>query len=296
MPDGPNNRNTCCVVVTFHPDHALPDRLSLITRQVDRLLIIDNGSGCSTDAILNTFTGDTRIEITRNSENLGLGVALNLGIRWAREHGYQWLLAMDQDSIAYDSILTGLADAYSAARGGREIAVIGANYLDQSTSVPFHSPTDLEVLWADATTVITSGSLVSLAGVESIGQFREDLFIDHVDDEFCLRARSKGFRVVITREILMEHVIGAPTRGRFLWKSLFTTNASATRRYYQTRNLLVIAKDYLSTDTRWVLNAFKTRLKELILMLMFENNKTDKLYKTILGVVDALRGRMGRID
>ncbi|MEN6372207.1 MAG: glycosyltransferase family 2 protein [Armatimonadota bacterium] len=291
-----NNQNTCSVVVTFHPDPALPDRLSPITRQVDRLLIVDNGSGNSVDTIFDTLASDTRIEIIRNKENLGLAAALNQGIRWAGEHGYQWVLTMDQDSLAYDSMLSGLADAYCAAQNSRNIAVIGANYVDRSTSIPFFSPTGLEKPWNDAKTVITSGSLVSLEAVEAIGSFRDDLFIDHVDDEFCLRARSKGFGVIITSEVFMEHVIGAPTKEIFFCKSLFTTNAPAARRYYQTRNLLVIAKEYFSADSGWVFNALKVRLKELILMLMFENNKLDKLWKTALGAFDALRGRMGRID
>lgn len=59
-----------------------------------------------------------------------------------------------------------------------------------------------------------SGSLLRLAAFEQLGDFRDDFFIDQVDNEFCLCARRNGLRVVQRRDTILLHRMGIDRRLR----------------------------------------------------------------------------------
>jgi rhamnosyltransferase len=65
--------------------------------------------------------------------------------------------------------------------------------------------------WVEVPTLITVGSLISVAAFARIGPFREDFFVDYADIEFCLRARRSGYHVVQGVAPTIEHAIGRPT-------------------------------------------------------------------------------------
>jgi rhamnosyltransferase len=44
--------------------------------------------------------------------------------------------------------------------------------------------------------VITSGSFIPISIFNDVGFMREELFIDFVDIDWCLRARAKGYEIV----------------------------------------------------------------------------------------------------
>ncbi len=63
--------------------------------------------------------------------------------------------------------------------------------------------------------MITSGSFVQLDILREIGGFKDELFIDSVDDEYCMRARDHGFAIIEATAFGTEHKIGAPRIVRF---------------------------------------------------------------------------------
>jgi len=52
---------------------------------------------------------------------------------------------------------------------------------------------------------MTSGNLLNLHAVKQIGGFSEDLFIDRVDQEYCLRLRMNNFRVIQVNFVVFDH-------------------------------------------------------------------------------------------
>ena len=139
-------------------------------------------------------------------------------------------------------------------------------------------------LWVEQKTVITSGSLLRVSVFQEIGSFRNELFVDHVDHEYCLRACARGFKVIVTCAPIMKYSIGAVTLRKLLWRETKTSNHSALRRYYMARNDIVLAKEYIFNEPIWVLKALYSRLNKLILICFFEKNKLVKLKLTALGV------------
>ena len=71
--------NICCIVVTFHPDKNLYERIEAIRSQVDRLLIVDNHSDSDCIFMIREISNNLDVEIIENQENLGIAKALNQG-------------------------------------------------------------------------------------------------------------------------------------------------------------------------------------------------------------------------
>src|SRR5258708_17120000 len=138
-----------------------------------------------------------------------------------------------------------LAATHASFPDGDRIAIVGSRFRDpKGQSV---EPIRLDArgeLWEEVESVITSGSLLSLRAFSAIAPFREEFFIDYVDTEFCLRARTAGFRVIQTRRPLMSHTVGAPTSHKLPWTTKWTTNHSPDRRYYIARNNTVLLREY----------------------------------------------------
>jgi len=85
--------------------------------------------------------------------------------------------------------------------------------------------------------LLSSGSLVPLDVIDKVGGMEEELFIDQVDTEWCLRARSMGYRVFGAFGAILEHRLGeAHARAWFdRWPHLPATGRSAITTSFATR-------------------------------------------------------------
>ncbi len=277
-------KDICAVVVAYHPDEGLEGRVDRILKQVDAAVIVDNGSSAETARVLDRLAGRENVHLIRNAENLGVATALNEGMDWVRRRGYAWAFLFDHDSTLEEGALDALAAALRDFGPEETPAVIGCNYRDvhaKRLRYPDESASGLS--WRERKTVITSGSLVSVGLYESIGPFRDEFFVDHVDDEYCLRARRKGCRVISTCRPVMLHSVGASTLHRLLWKRTGVTNHSPFRRYYMTRNHLVLMREYIAVEPRWVFDTAYSRMKGLVLMCLFERERPAKIRNVIKG-------------
>ena len=209
--------------------------------------------------------------------------------------GFAWALLLDQDSIVLPELLMGAQAAYREFPEPDKIAVIGADH-----DHPFHYKKRRRFPNAGAfremRTVITSGSFVRLDILKQIGGFQEDLFIDSVDDEYCMRARQQGFAIIEATAFGTDHKIGAPKIVRLLGKPRSTSNHSPTRRYYMARNRSALGARYLLREPAWTALLLKSLLREVLFIAMFEEQKARKLKATAFGIYDAIVGRTGKLD
>ena len=289
----PRRENICAIVVTYQPDCGLPSRVDHLTGQVDLVVIVDNHSGDTFVPMLDLLASQMKLHLIRNSDNLGVATALNQGVRWAKEAGYHWALLLDQDTTLLEFTVETLIAAYRGFPEKNRLAVIGANYLGTMLEREASNKSDFTNSWMESVAVITSGSLLSIAGHEAIGPFRDDLFIDHVDHEYCLRARSKGWKIIMSRQLAIQHVVGVPTMH---WSSCKISNHSPLRHYYMARNFLVLAKKYFTKEPSWILAALAREAKTILLMLLFERDRKAKLMYTSRGLWHGFLGRLGKIE
>jgi len=291
----PGKENICAVIVTYHPDACFPERVERIASQVGQIVIVDNHSDSATVAMLQNICLRLKIELILNDSNLGVAAALNQGVNLAHNMFFPWVLLFDQDTESLDSMVHTLATVYEDFSEKGRLALIGSNYYVGNSRKGFYkSRSDVSPPWIEQKTVITSGSLLRASVFQEIGGFRDELFIDHVDHEYCLRARARGFKVIVTYAPIMKHSIGTVTSHKLLWYEIKTSNHSALRRYYMARNDIILAKEYIFGEPIWVLKKLYSRLKNIILICFFEKNKLAKLKLTALGFLDGLTSNFHR--
>ncbi|MCH7481067.1 MAG: glycosyltransferase family 2 protein, partial [Chloroflexi bacterium] len=216
----PSPENVCAVVVTMNPDPSLYDRLQELSNQVSQIVVVDNGS---LDLGKHALQDITKLHLIKNPHNRGIATALNQGFDKAIELGYEWVLTLDQDSRPDKGMLSSMQIALAAAENSEKIAIIApiivdlggsreARFLSKRSGFLFRRIPCEHVDLINVITVITSGALINVSAFETIGEFREDLFIDYVDTEFCLRARLRGYQILVACQARLMHQFGARKR------------------------------------------------------------------------------------
>ena len=161
------------VVVSYFAGSKLTATVNALAGQVGKVLVVDNGSDGQTLAALQQLEANGQITLEALGENRGLGYALNLGARRAEAWGYEWLLTMDQDSIADPAMVASLLALAQQNPGVRNV----------SPNIALHGQAPNSFKSGPVSYAITSGNLVHLDVWKVAGPFNEDYFIDCVD--FC---------------------------------------------------------------------------------------------------------------
>lgn len=291
----PARGQVCAVWVTYHPDGDVAARVRRVLPQVGATLLVDNGSSDAELRALRDLALEGPMRLICNSENLGIARALNIGVERARAEGYAFALLLDQDTLADEDMVDRLSAALAAHPEDGRVAAVGSRFLDPTgrSNEPIRLGPHSDQ-WEEVESVITSGCLLSVSAYATIGPFRDDFFIDHVDTEYCLRAWAAGFRVIETRQPLMSHTVGSPTSHRVFGSPTWTTNHPPDRRYYIARNNTVLLREYRKPGRGpWVVKSIVRCLRLCRRIAFFERDKGSKIFAVWQGWWDAMRGRMG---
>lgn len=291
----PTRQNTCAVVVTYYPDEGFPIRLKSVLAQFPKVIVIDNGSQGAASDLLYTESLFPNVFVHMNPTNFGIAAALNQGAELARQHGFDWLVTLDQDTSIFPEMLTTLFDVYEKSGGGD--VLIGGNYWDAHGKRNFiQCNKSARRPFVERKTLITSGTLAPLSLFKVIGFFREDYFIDSVDHEFCLRARRQGFRILISCLPVMSHSIGAYVENAGWLRRLLSFNHSPVRKYFIARNTIATVKLYFLQEPAWSLRQVWRLLSDFASILIFESDKVEKATAFIVGIIHGVTGKMGSIE
>ena len=227
------------VIVLYNPDISLLERnLAAVSPQVDKIILVDNGSKAREE--LRSYLEQCRypVEILWNEENLGIATALNQAVRLCSERQVDWLLTLDQDSV----IPRGMIETYRQYVDLPQVGQLSCGFYNPDAAAYPSRKTDRfadaesEGSFSEVSACITSGCLMSVPVCVSVGLFYEPLFIDDVDYEYSFHIRRQGYKVYKIRDIQMEHRLGNGVLRRFLWLSYMDYHYPPTRVYYQARN------------------------------------------------------------
>jgi rhamnosyltransferase len=283
------------VIVTHNPDESLEQNISALLPQVDRIVVVDNGSMLPCRSFIAQITSSRNIEVIWNSENRGLASALNAGILRVLALGkYRWVATFDEDSRVSPGYVENMLQAYNACPYRERVALVGPRYTSSvdtlsGRSLGHHSSS----LFREVKTTMTSGNLVDSQIFLACGMFDESFFIDYLDHEFCLRLRNRGFKIIEAADAPLAHRLGSPAIHQVLKKTCIVTNHAPVRRYYITRNRLRVYRKYALSETAWVIQDAYAWSKELLKLLLFEQKRIEKLTNMAKGAWDAMRGQAG---
>ena len=282
-------QTVCAVIVTYNPRPTFIDNIVNVAAQVKHVVVVDNGSSNETERHLHTLGTRPGCTVIRNRQNLGIALALNLGVKYASDAGYDWVCTFDQDSQICDGFISKMLEAYQRAPHPERVALLAPSYVDRESGVEMRLKRACN---GQILTTMTSGSMVPLTTIRKLGFFDESLYMDAVDIEFCLRARREGMLILQSPAVLL-HSLGATSYHRLFGLRFGVTNHAANRRYYMTRNRLRLLMRY-ATDWPWTWRESRTMLLDAAKIVLAEDNKWRKFRAIAAGIADACRGKLGK--
>jgi rhamnosyltransferase len=290
------------VVVTFNPNPNVIDNVLALAAQVNLVVVVDNGSEGKNHKHLQVLSSEVNILVIDNDRNLGIGAALNIGVRYGISLGYKWVLTFDQDSRATAGYVQTMHRTYTTIPDNEDVAIICPTYVQEKTGQLFahrnENPqkSDVSLLnYSAVATTITSGNLMKTELFSKIGFFNEALFIDLVDHEFCLRCRDAKMRIIELHDVVLTHNLGDPVGRSVLGLPLYSSNHSHVRRYYKYRNSVIISRHWFSSDPKFFLNEVKGFLIEPFKILLLERQKLLKLSYILKGISHGIRNIQGEL-
>ncbi|HEX4426178.1 MAG TPA: glycosyltransferase family 2 protein [Terriglobales bacterium] len=283
------NESVCAVIVTYNPQARFVEDVAAIAAQVGCVVVVDNGSSNESAKPLLGLETRPSYKIIRNLQNLGIAAALNQGVNYAIDGGFDWICTFDQDSSVGDGFISIMLETYFRSADLEKVALITPTYVDRDSGIPvrLRRARNGEIL-----ATMTSGTLVPTKAIRKLGLFDETLFIDGVDTEFCLRARRQGMSILQSPAVL-THSLGRTTYHHLLGLHFGATNHSAARRYYIARNRWILLARYAS-DWPWVWREIKTMVFDSTKIALVEESKWAKFRAMAAGTRGAIAGRVGK--
>jgi rhamnosyltransferase len=298
------------VVVTYQPDPAATGALlDALAPQVDRLVVVDNGSAPDLVSDLRTRVGalGEGAHLAALPDNLGIAAAQNIGIHWVRERGADLVLLSDQDSVPAPDMVARLVAGLerAAARPGPPPAAVGPITVDEraeGATLLFEArrwgPRRAEVPDVDGALVpvaflVASGCLVTAEALDRVGLMTEPWFIDHIDLEWGLRATRAGYALYGVVGAELRHHLGDRTV-RIPGRERDVHIHSPVRNYYMVRNTLLLVRSGL-LPVPWRVGYLAWIVKYAVFYKLAVAPRGRRALLMLRGFADGVRGRTGRL-
>lgn len=315
------------VVVSYNPEvNALRVLLQATLAQLDAVVLVDNASG-NIEAIRSLAKDvakdntDKSVGLLEQPNNLGLGAAHNIGIDAAKQQDFDYVLLLDQDSVPLTDMVSKLLHAQQTKSQQQKVSATGVTYLNadngsESFFVRFGVFKFKRQYCAErdqdgcieADFLISSGSLISLTTLDEIGVMDESLFIDHIDTEWFLRARSQGYQAYGVCDAMMQHGLGETTHQLSVGTNFFLRRVFGLRNarqrnvpqhnpfryYYIFRNSILLYKRGYA-DIKWKWNDLQRLAMVLLMFGVIKGPRQQNLSMMWRGIKDGLRGVSGKL-
>ena len=273
-------------IVLYNPNlERLAKVIESIEGDVQSLLLIDNGS-FNFDNISEAYSSRERIFIIANKRNEGIARALNQICQYGIDKGYKWCLTLDQDTICPPKLVELLYRYADDPNHGIICPAVHYEGINMDTKRKEGG----EYVYA----CMTSASLTNLEAWKKVGGFREDYFIDFVDNEYCMKLKLSGYKVFRTFDCSISHQLGESREIKFLWWSTKGTIHSSLRCYYMIRNNILFIRQYSKE-----LNIIKEYTKVGYIafgQLLYSRYKAKDLAHILKGIKDGFKGKTGKYE
>jgi GT2 family glycosyltransferase len=290
------------VVVTYNRVALLKDCIAALLAQTyppSIILVINNASSDGTSAYLDMLAKERthEVSIANLAENTGGAGGFSEGLQLASSNGTAWAWMMDDDAAPHPSALEELMkvatdprNVYGSAAVCRDRTawtITGTKPAARKIEKVADLPDQAEVEFLPFL-----GILVHCSMVEKIGLPDAGFFIAADDVEYCLRARRAGAKVIIAGRSHIEHPRTQRQVKRVLGHDIAYLSLAPWKRYYDTRNRLLVAHKYYGL--RLLTETIPGSFVRLFAALRFEPRKGAQLWAWCCGMFDGLLGIKGK--
>ena len=290
------------IIVTYNRKKLLERCLSAITTQTrrpDAVLVIDNASTDGTPAWLHKWMPlhlpqATLIALDQNTGGAG-GFAA--GMKLAFENGAEWVWMMDDDAEPHPEALEQLmrvATDPSHVYGSLAVCGNETSWLTTVLNPPLgevERPEDVPE-HAEVQSLPFLGFLIHRDLVARIGLPDTGYFIAADDVEYCVRAQHAGAKIIMASRSRIEHPKSRPYKVKVLGRTLTCLALPPWKRYYDTRNRLLIARRHYGI--KLFTQTIPGSLVRLFAALWQEPDRPAQLRAFCAGFWDGLWGIKGK--
>ena len=275
-------------IVTYNPNlKKLKNNLQAIIKQVDAVLIVDNGSKNFKE--IKSLTENYGSEILSLEKNWGIAYALNEILKKAIQEKYDWFLTLDQDSVSSQTLISDyIKEIMSKDKtriGAMTCVTRDPNICIDESQMAMDSIESIEV-----EECITSGCFCNTKAFREIKGFDNSLFIDCVDNDVCLNLKKNNYKIIkILKHVNLYHEMGEAKVKNIFGKKVLTYNEKPFRHYYISRNWIILSRKYNR-------HFFRRIMKIWLKSFLFEPNRIKMTKATFWGIFDGFCNNSGKLD
>jgi len=268
------------------------------------IIVVDNASA-DADALAYAVRNEfPKIHFLPRTENTGFSGGNNAGIRYALEHGSDYVVLLNNDTTVDPDFITRMI---AAAHSDEHIGIVGAKiyFYTEPDRIWFNGA---DFSWRDGgkhfqygeqdaapheQTVIPTpfvtgcAMLITKTVIEKIGLLEKAFFMYYEDIDYCLRAQRAGFALRIAQGAHVWHKVSRSSAGM----------GAPRVQYYHVRNALLLTSRNASVFVKigvyaWsVLHYIKQIVKRMIMP------KTRDISIMIMrGIADFYREKFGKLQ
>lgn len=295
-----NNFTLAAVVVIYFPDKNVVNNLNIIIKNFDHIVLVFN-SKFIPSLFENILFNQKNIIFLKNKTNIGLSNGLNLGIKKLKSIKPDFIGLFDQDSLLprdYSKKMINFIinyqhnDACLYCPNFFNLVTKRFNKIKKIKLLRLRSYIPDDELISFPSYSITSGSLIHFSKFKEIGYFDENLFIDLVDTEWCLRAQSYGYKIVQNNEVVIQHSLG---EGNIKLLNFIIQIHSPLRLYYYLRNSIYLySLPHVSVN--WIFIDFFKNIFRCFFYILFVKSRPIYFKYIIKAIYHGLIKKMGKLE
>jgi len=275
-------------------------------QQVDypnyEIVVVDNAS--TDGSVAEIRQAYPAVVVLQNSENLGYAEGNNVGIRYAKEHGSDYVFILNNDTVVDPNVLTPLVETMEREP---EVAVAGSRicYYDRRDLIQC-AGTRVDTRTGAVVEEVGNGQrdvgqefpeeaynsahgcamMVRCALLDEVGLMQANFCFYLEEADWCLRFQEAGYRVKMVAASLVYHKEGVSMGG----------SKSPRALYYMARNRRLFLENRLKHEgkTLPLRKYLAPQLREYVELL--ERGYYNAATAWLIGIGDAVRQRYGRKD
>jgi rhamnosyltransferase len=288
------NSVTGAIIVLYFPDVILLNRLLMsIGDQVEKIFVIDNTPGDHPACITSEWflKAGFEVEYIALHDNYGIAKAQNCGIaaaiKWGCDHGMVEHLMHAEATLLASNVKVGSVGPIFIDEKTEQYSLAmryGVFTIKRIVILP------TETLPVQSDHLIASGALIRISALLEIGYMREELFIDFVDIEWCLRAKNFNYAHFMIPDAIMKHSIGDEYVSIAGKKIILHSDI---RNYYTVRNACHLIFDK-KMDRRWRLHML-FKIPKYVIFYSITSTSKQRLKMFVSLIRACLHGCMGRL-
>ena len=245
----------------------------------DKVWVYDNTENIERESIIKHL--DKRILYMTRHVNDGLPYAFNKIINQVTESKYDFLCTLDQDSLFKSEEIEKIKNICEKIDLNKT-GIIG----------PFiiygEEKKDKEEVLESRKWVITSGAFLNIRLIEKYNmRYDENYFIDKFEIDLCEQMRRKGFKILMYHGAILKQRLGESSEHRH-------PNHNPERHYYLFRNRFYFNKKY-KNNLEYVVYTCLQTFRHLVLIVLYENNKIEKMMMLKKAYCDFKKNNMGKL-